>query len=97
MVNKKGEIVDYRELMHKMDNYTAPPVDGDHENHTQKAIKAVYNILISDFLKLQDENKKLRQYLGKYDGQVSYYKSELAGSWLYLAEEVKQYLKDLEK
>ncbi len=53
---------------------------------------------VNDKLKeLEDENKKLRQYLGKYDEQVSYYKSELAGSWLYLAEEVKQCLKELEK
>lgn len=46
-------------VLEMLDEYTAPPKDGDYDRHTQEAMKAVYDIMLRSI-------KKYREVMNQY-------------------------------
>lgn len=41
-------MITFKEVVEKLDRFTAPPPDGDHEQHLMNAMKAVYDEIVKD-------------------------------------------------
>lgn len=35
----------FKEILHRLDHFTAPPKDGDYDEHVQNAMRAVYDLM----------------------------------------------------
>ncbi len=38
----------FKECMEELEHYTAPPKDGDYDQHTQNGMKAMYDLVKAD-------------------------------------------------
>lgn len=44
----------FETILRMLDDYTAPPEDGDYDRHTQEAMRAVYDIMMKEVMKRED-------------------------------------------